>query len=246
MLKVSMHASSLADASQFNKVAWLDIGYDRLAAIADYKAVMFIGGKGASPVSYLQNYPRWSASLWDLVARMIARCLHANIEQGEEPIGKIEELAKKFAFAETLCAVLEHFPGGDDTRRSQLGTVEIKQLKRGVYEARFTEDTFKSATLAPFVFRPKILNPAELVMRAAFLHTSGQCEEVPVRPALCIPQQIKLNDLSYVPLSTLVNPARTGFTRWLLERSQEPEAHPADPIGLAPAPLYAVFLKEAV
>lgn len=43
MLKVSVHAGPLASASRFNLVAWVDIGYERLEPVADYKTVLYQG-----------------------------------------------------------------------------------------------------------------------------------------------------------------------------------------------------------
>jgi hypothetical protein len=75
MLRVSIHAGPLAKISRSNRLDWLDIGYQKLAPAADYKIVLFKIGEGALPPVGLPSYPRWSASLWDLAARSIARSL---------------------------------------------------------------------------------------------------------------------------------------------------------------------------
>jgi hypothetical protein len=46
MLRVSIHAGLLRDISRFNRVDWLDIGYEKLDAAANYKIVLFNVGGG--------------------------------------------------------------------------------------------------------------------------------------------------------------------------------------------------------
>src|ERR1700733_7646354 len=75
MLRVSIHAGPLATISRSNRLDWLDIGYQRLAPAADHKGVLFKIGEGALPPVDPPTPPRWPASLWDLVARSIARSL---------------------------------------------------------------------------------------------------------------------------------------------------------------------------
>jgi hypothetical protein len=72
MLRVSIHAGPLREISRFNRVDWVDIGYDQLGVLANYKVVLFNVGEGVSSPVRLSSYPRWSASLWDLTARAIA------------------------------------------------------------------------------------------------------------------------------------------------------------------------------
>ncbi len=75
MLRLSIHAGPLTKISRFNRLDWVDIGYQSLAATADYKVVLFKIGQDAMAPVFLNGYPRWSASLWDLAARAIARSL---------------------------------------------------------------------------------------------------------------------------------------------------------------------------
>lgn len=72
MLRISVHAGLPSGASRYNRSDWLDIGYERLDADAEYKIVLFQAGIGACEPILLTGYPRWSASLWDLIARAIA------------------------------------------------------------------------------------------------------------------------------------------------------------------------------
>ena len=68
MLSVSIHASSPENAGRFNRLARLDIVYQRLSPVADYKVALL--ERNSDPVAprTLAQYPRWSSSLWDLVA----------------------------------------------------------------------------------------------------------------------------------------------------------------------------------
>jgi hypothetical protein len=76
MLKVSLHYATPATVSARNVLGRLDIAYAKLDANADYKALMFTTGIGEHEPLRLDNYPRWSASVWDLVARVV--CLGLN------------------------------------------------------------------------------------------------------------------------------------------------------------------------
>ena len=76
MLKVTLHHATPARVSAQNILGRLDSGYARLDATADYKAVMQTSGLGEQSPITLSDYPRWSASIWDLVARIV--CLGIN------------------------------------------------------------------------------------------------------------------------------------------------------------------------
>lgn len=57
MLRVSIHAGPAREVSRFNRVDWLDIGYEELAPIADYKVVLFQAGEGAGrPLPRLRGF----------------------------------------------------------------------------------------------------------------------------------------------------------------------------------------------
>jgi hypothetical protein len=99
MLRVSIHAGPLRDINRFNRVDWLDIGYEKLDAAANYKIVLFNVGKGATPVIPLSNYPRWSASLWDLTARAIALALSPDPKNRKEEVEPVEPHGQRYAYA---------------------------------------------------------------------------------------------------------------------------------------------------
>lgn len=245
MLRVSIHAGPLAEASRYNLLAWLDIGYEKLAPIADYKGVLFQSGLGATPPYALASYPRWSASLWDLTARAIA--LGLNFEEPSETVPEVTHPRKGCAFASEISALIEHLPGGQTIRRRTLASASIRQVgrRRGSYEAHFDEHTMKRHSTEPFLFTPEVMRPAELLLHACLVRLTGT-QEMPARPGLCVPKPIEFEGLSYVPIHGLVEPARTGFRNWLHEWSEPPLEHEGAPLGIAPEPLYVKFLQSAI
>ncbi len=245
MLKISIHAGPVAKAQRFNLVAWLDIGYEKLAPVADYKVVLFQSGLGATAPLALNKYPRWSASLWGLVARAIA--LGLNTISPSEVVPTLTLKRKSSAFATELCAFIEHFPGGDSNKRSTLGTLSLKQdgTKRGTYRAKFEEHTMPVYLTGMFDFKVDHLRPAELVLHAC-LHRLNNKAEMPPRPGLCVPSTIEVNGENYVPIHRLVEPAQSGFPLWLQRMGISPIEHAKAPLGLALESLYVSFLHKAL
>jgi hypothetical protein len=248
MLRVSIHAGPLAGISPFNRLAWLDIAYERLAPVADYKTLLFTTGKGATPMRVLKDYPRWSASLWDLTARALALCLAPDANPAEESVPPFEPGIKHVAFATAVSILVEHYPGGNEIRRRTLASAEILKLprKRGIYRARFEEDALPKRQTAPFTYAPAWFCPAQLVMRAALVHLTGQQEVMPPRPALAVPPPIVENEVAFVPVHRLPEPTRTGFLRWLERNSEPPLEHKDAPQGIVPEAIYATFLRKAI
>jgi hypothetical protein len=137
MLKVSLHFATPGMVSARNVLGRVDIGYARLDATADYKAVLQTSGLGeAAPVS-LKDYPRWSASVWDLVARVV--CLSVYRREAVWPAEL--PLESKGAFLENLTAVVEHWPDGFETRRATVATAHLTMRRRRChYKATFEDD----------------------------------------------------------------------------------------------------------
>lgn len=246
MLKVSIHAGSLATAKRGNLLAWADIGYEKLEPVADYKTLLFQAGIGATMPTPIYKYPRWSASLWDLVARALALGLREDEDCLNEEVPPVIRERKRFAFAGEVCATIEHLPLATTERRT-LGTAEIKQAGRvrGKYIARFSEHTMPEHVTQPFEYCPDVFQPAELLLRSSLIRLSGE-QTMPPRPALCVPTPISFNNEAYVPIHRLVEPARTGFVSWLLRQNQQPIEHAQAPQGIASTQLYIKFLTEAV
>jgi hypothetical protein len=249
MLRVNIHAGPLSKATRFNLISWIDIAYERLEPIANYKTVLFETGHGATLPEPLDGYPRWSASLWDLTARALTLGLNQGLsaDQPREAVPVVETREKGFAFASQICAMIEHPPAAGSNSRDMLGSVEVKQSgrNRGTYVARFREHTMPDQTTAPFQFMPSYLRPAELLLHACLMRLTGT-REMPPRPALCVPEAVEKDGLRYVPIHMLVEPARTGFLNWLTRNSEPPVEHESAPAGLAPETLYGKFLREAV
>jgi hypothetical protein len=241
MLRVSLHLGALDDASRFSRVALLDIGYAKLAALASYHCVLSERGLADSPVRIISQYPRWSSTLWDLVARAMALCLQ------EEPVEQIPAVqpGKHVAYASQVSALIEHLPGGQSAGRRTLATANIKREgRRGQYVARFEEHTMKPVAVR-FAFTPAYLRLPELLLHASAHRVFGEARLGP-RPALCIPDAVLSHGTACVPIHRLVEPARTGFLRWLETDSDGILEHPGAPMGVAPASLYSTFLQEAI
>ena len=165
--------------ARYNRTDWLDIGYARLGALADYKVELFSIGEGVSPPLLLKDYPRWSASLWDLVARAIAMAQSKDSAAPEERLSPPEVVEKKFARVEELTAILQYLPANGAGAR-QLGLLEVRRWAAfGVYRATLHEDLRPSLSALPFLFRPRFLRPAELVCRAAVAALTGRIDAFP-------------------------------------------------------------------
>lgn len=246
MLRISIHAGARDNASQFNLLAWLDIGYDKLEPLANYKTVLYQSGRGVTLPAPIDKYPRWSASLWDLTARALAIGLREAPENLTEEVPAVVT-SKRFAFADHLCALIEHVPAADQQHRRTLATMALSQVgkKRGTYTAVFDEHTMPKRTTDPFIFHPAFLRPAELVLHACLMRLSGKAE-LPPRPILCLPDLIEEAGEEYVPIHRLVEPAKTGFVRWVAYNDVSVTLHPQAPQGMALAEMYIQFLTEVV
>ena len=211
MLKVSLHYATPAQVSARNLLGRLDIAYARLDALADYKAVMFAAGVGEMPPVLLTGYPRWSASVWDLVARAV--CLSLNGTEAFPPGDLTSE--RSGAFIDDMTAVIEHWPDGGDNRRATIGTAHISMCKRRChYLAAFEDDILGKRESSVFIHRLDGLSPWDLLARA-YAWTAGERLELPARPALYLPIPVQQGLGSFVPLDTVREPALTGIQRWL-------------------------------
>jgi hypothetical protein len=215
MLKISLHFATPSGASAENVLGRLDIGYAKLDAKADYKVVMFSSGKGDHSPAKVKEYPRWSASVWDLVARAICQSLHA-----AEVIPKTDPMRfGKCAFIDDLTAIIEHWPDGLDVRRSTIGTAHIHMnRRRGHYTAMFETDfQGQQAAGEDFWYKPKVMNPWDLLVNA-YAWTAHQSFELPARPKLYKPIPFPAGNRSLVSLDTVNEPAYSGILKWLHKR----------------------------
>jgi hypothetical protein len=247
MLRVSIHAGPLREISRFNRVDWVDIGYDQLGVLANYKVVLFNVGEGVTPPVRLSSYPRWSASLWDLTARAIALGLSSDRKNPEEKVHPAPKIGKRYAYARALSAVIQHFPNSGTGVR-QLADMEILQAgsTRGFYRAQVNEDLMSSKATDQFTFAPAFLRPAELVLRSALMVLAGNTDSMPPRPKVALPMMQMIDGKPHVVIHNLAEPARTGFTRWLYDHESPPTAYAGTPEGIAPEAQFVKFMNEAI
>jgi hypothetical protein len=247
MLRLSTHAGPLKAMSRFNRLDWVEIGYETLNRHADYKVVLFEVGRGAREQVALRGYPRWSGSIWDLVVRSIALALSPDPRQPQELAQPVQWGKKKFAFVEAMSAVIQHIPNAGGGIR-QLASMELTydESAAGAYRVTIEEEMLATKELASFIFAPEFLRPAELVMRAALVGLTGSMDELPSRPLLYkpTPEIIKLRP--HVRVDNIREPARSGFRRWLIQRRKETKGSAVDPVGTVPYPLFEDFLDKAV
>ena len=218
MLKVTLHHATQDSVSAQNILGRLDIGYARLDATADYKAVMQTSGLGEQSPVTLTGYPRWSASIWDLVARIT--CLGINRREAIWP-AEIP-VQRRCAFIENMTALVEHWPDGVHTRRASVGSARVSMLRRkGRYEATFTDDILGEQRSEVFTHTPEALNAWDLLVRA-YAWTVAETFVLPPRPQLYVPIPVAHGGTSYVGLDTVGEPARSGIRRWMSRRGIPP------------------------
>jgi hypothetical protein len=81
MLRVTVELLPRGRESGKRLIATADIGRVRDGALADYAVFLREGLLGAvGSVAFVHGYPRWSASVWDLVARAVAAGLNGGHE----------------------------------------------------------------------------------------------------------------------------------------------------------------------
>lgn len=240
MLKVFLHNGPLDQANSFNQLGRLDIGYESLDIHADYKAVLRMPGVGELPPAQLNGYPRWTASVWDLVMRATAMCIHR-----EEVLPHLE-VTRRGAFAHRLSAIVEHWPDGLEYGRSAVGTAEIRMLRRRCrYVATFEDDILGAKTSVEFSHTPDVLMHWDLLARAYAWTSHGQ-PSMPPRPTLYMPIPYQEDGQVVVCVDTVREPARTGLSRWMLTKGVSPFVVPALSCPCIKEADYVRFLQRAV
>jgi len=229
MLRVSLHTGTLAERSLHNQLLSMDIAYREVAPLATYMVALSARQSGEQ-VAILENYPRWSASLWDLIARCLARVLYT--DQAIPPSIKPD---RRCAYATRICAVIEGV--GLTFRGKDLGTAEIVQKHgcRGIYQVVFTEDILGERT-AEFAYGSKRMDYADFLMRA-ICWALFQQDTLGPRPKLILPQTAVIDREERFDVEGLTEPARTGFSRFLARKYPTSAA-----LGLARAEDYVAFL----
>lgn len=229
MLHVTVHIGGLQDRSLHNQLLSLDIAYDKLEPLATYMLAM-LARQGSEMVGHLRDYPRWSGSLWDLVARAIAQVLYPS--QAVPPSAKPD---RRCAYAQRICVAVEaeELSG----RGRLLANAEIAQIEgqRGFYRAVLSEDILGERS-AEFAYGSKRMEYADFVMRAICWALFGQ-DTLGPRPKLLLPQTITVDGVDCFDVQGLAEPARTGFMRYLARK------YPTQaPAAMAKAEDYVAFL----
>ena len=206
MLRLSIHAGLLKERCPQNQIAALDIAYQKRAALADYLVSLQLSGRGELEPAIVSNYPRWSGSVWDLVARAITAVLYRS--DVAPPVPRVD---KRCAYATKMCAVVQRVTTSDTG--AEIARVELLQpgRVRGEYHAAFSEDIMGERT-AEFAYGCKVLNAADLLLRAICYALWGT-DVLGPRPALILPPSIEIEGEDRFDMQSLSEPARTGFNR---------------------------------
>lgn len=241
MLKVTLHSSSLEAATAFNMLGKLELGYTRLDALADYKAELFVCGLGALPLARIENYPRWSASVWDLVLRLVSLSMNQREEMPDVPSDR-----RTGAYARQMSAIIEHWADGEATQRARIGTAEITMRpRRCSYTCNLWDDMVGGRVSEVFRHTPEVLQHWDLLCRAIAWTECG-APTVPARPPLMLPASFEHEGKKLIAIGRLKQPARDGLRRWLAKNAIEPLVLDDAPSGTVEEATYTRFLKEAV
>lgn len=249
MIKLSVYAGPLEGANLHTRLAWLDLAYHEVDYYSTYKVCLFQNGQGCSPTLLLHNYPRWSSSLWDLMARAISICLNTQrgvTEDDKEFLPAELSPNDKIAFADELSVSVEHHTGGKVTKIRTLCTMSIKRLrKKGQYKASLTDNLGQEVQDIEVVYRPSIFEPCLLVAKVACQQLHGNSDSLPARPKLVVPQPQSEGKYRWVCVNAVREPAKSGFIRWLSE--SRITIIESDLFGeVVDADYYARFLKESI
>jgi hypothetical protein len=234
MLKVAIHSGVLSSRSATNQLAALDIAYQKKSALADYVVALSLRGSGEVAPAFIRNYPRWSTSAWDIIARALAQTLYRS-----DQIPSSGKADRRCAYATRLCASVERMTAAG--RGHEVGTVEILQegARRGLYTATFEEEVLGQRR-TQFEYGCKALNPAELLMRAICWAYFGT-DVIGPMPKLILPPALKIDGTERFHLAALDEPALTEFQRYQAIRAKLG----AEPLNnLARAEDYVRFLME--
>lgn len=232
MLKVYIHSGTLDTRCVGNQLAVLDIAYEKKHFMANYLVAMTVKGAGEVPPDRVLNYPRWSGSLWDLVARALTRILYR-----DDNCPPTKYVDRRCAYATRMCIAVER--ASLDGQGVVLARGEIVQMdgKRGHYVVNLQEDVLGRHS-ATFTYGMKSLNHADLVLRALCWALFDR-DTLGKRPTLALPPTVEIDGKHRFDIEALSEPARTGFNRF---RAPAGSATPADPMPLLDD--YARFLAH--
>lgn len=208
MLRVAIHSSTLRERSPLNQVAILDIAYHNREMLPNYLVAMTVSGAGALQPGIVEKYPRWSGSLWDLVARALATLLYP-----QAAVPPTHSPDRRCAYTTVACATLEK--SSLTERGVHLGSLEIAQAgkQRGVYRVTMDEDILGERG-ADFAYGCKRMSLPDLVMRS-ICHVLFDQDVAGARPKLVVPETLLIDGEERFDIQSLAEPARTGFMRFM-------------------------------
>jgi hypothetical protein len=232
MLRVSIHAGESRKRTLNNQLAVLDIAYAKREAVADYLLAYSARGCGEQAPELLTGYPRWSASLWDLVARALTRVLY-HADQAPALVTPDRRCAYATELSAAITLQSAHGSG------IELATADVvhQEGHRGHYIATFTEDIL-GAKVGRLVYGKKAMDPADLLLRAICWTFYGK-DQLGPSPSLILPPSMKVEGVEMFHLEALREPARTGYLRHI--GRDKPLAKPA---AMQPAAEYVDFLMR--
>ncbi len=85
MLRITVEIFPGGDESRRRELAHADIGNVSMGALSRYVARVYESGIDDVKTAEISEYPRWSASVWDLVARCVAKALTGKEEIPAHP-----------------------------------------------------------------------------------------------------------------------------------------------------------------
>jgi hypothetical protein len=206
MLHVFVHAGTLNERNPGNQLAVLDIAYAKRSHMADYNVALLVKGYGEARRDVVRSYPRWSGSLWDLVARGLTRALY---EADEAP--PADPVDRRCAYATKLCVAVHRATAQGPGFEVATGEI-IQGEKRGHYTVNLEEDILGRHS-ATFAYGTKRLVHTDLVLRALCWSLFNK-DTLGRRPALILPPAIKVDGVERFDIENLDEPARTGFNRY--------------------------------
>ncbi len=242
MFKVTLHSGVVKKVALHNMLGRLDFGYEKLAAVATYKSELFVCGVGSLNLRYLENYPRWSSSIWDLIARLVTVGLYTQEKLPTLP----SSAAANGAYMRSLCAVVEHWADGEETRRAQVATAQLSMGVRPCdYVCELFDDLTGTRTSPQFRHAPEVLQPWDLLARAVSWTEAGQ-SSLPARPPLRVPPVFEEDGVECISMGKLCVQARVGLHNWLARQGLKPKQPVGQGSAFVPAAVFTKFLESAL
>ncbi|ALV07719.1 hypothetical protein DES44_1199 [Roseateles depolymerans] len=154
--------------------------------------------------------------------------------------------ADKGAYARSLCAVVEHWSDGEETRRARVGTAQLTMGPRPCdYVCELWDDLTGTRKSVQFRHAPEVLQHWDLLVRAVCWADHNQ-PALPARPPLRLPPVFEEGGKECISLGKLCVQAHGGFRNWLARQGIEPRFPGGTGSGIVPAQLFADFVERAL